>query len=879
MKNNNGKVIRDLSRGSMRKNKMRNFFAILAIVLTTILFTVTFTLTAGVLKSIESDTMRQVGTTAHAGFKDLTKEQYETLSADQQVKDCSYTAFFGVATNESLQKRSVELRYTEAKAFDWTQSTLVEGHLPQKNKEVVLDTLTLKALGVPAKIGQKVTLSWELLGKDYSDTFTLSGYYKGDSLALASEAYFSKTYVDQLLSIHTDQEWYDLNDETNGVGLIQMNAMYPNSWHIEERTKEIIKECGYGKNEIDYGINWGYMSTGLSSVDLPTTVLVIAVLLIILISGYLMIYNIFYISIVEDIRFYGLLKTIGTTGKQVKRLIYRQANILSLIGIPFGLIAGWFLGNALLPLILMQLTGDIETKISFNPLLFLFSIAFTLLTVRISCFKPGKIAAAIAPVEAVKFERIDEKRKKRRKKKQLKKQKITAAEALSGKFSYLQMARRNLKRDRKKSILVITSMSLSILLFVLIAVLSGSFSVGKYAAKMLGDTDIYLSTASMQVNGYFAAEDVDITDRLSNLTSYLDSLDLKKDTTISTLLLDDETIAVTGDAADRYQEAYDQGLIHGYDENDTFTQEQIEDTLNGEAGINLSIYGFDYDLLSKLKVVDGTLDKEQYESGNYIVLTGDKDASNEDKTFDLGDTLYQVGDKLTIEGKEYTVLAFVEIPYSLSKQSYSYNGMFAVLPKAEVETITSAQGDDAYCNAYGATFDVRGGNEEIVEDAVARYTENIDTSLVYQSKNSIVKEYDNLKKMIVLIGGALAVIIGLIALMNYINTIITGIIARKKEFAMMESIGMEKRQLLKVLYAESGAYVILAWLVASICGILLSETAIQSFCTDMTWLSYQFPVWAVIVPLPVLLLFSFIVPYFTYRSFKKESAVEALREE
>lgn len=878
MKNNNGKVIRDLSRGSMRKNKLRNFFAILAIILTTILFTVTFTLAAGVLKSIESDTMRQVGTTAHAGFKDLTKDQYDTLCADRQVKAASYNIFFANATNQELQKRSVELRYTEAKDFDWTQNILMEGHLPQKDQEVVLDTLTLKALGVPAKIGQKVTLSWEILGEAYSGTFTLSGYYKGDPLALASEAYFAKTYVDQLLSGHTEQEWKNMNDDTNGVGLIQMDAMYQNSYHIEERTKEIIKECGYGKNEIDYGINWGYMSTGLSSVDPATTVLVIAVLLIILISGYLMIYNIFYISIVEDIRFYGLLKTIGTTGQQVKRLIYRQANILSLVGIPFGLLAGWFLGNALLPLILMQLTGDIATKISFNPLLFLFSIAFTLLTVGISCFKPGKIAAAIAPVEAVKFERIDEKGRKRRKTKRIKKQKTTAKERLSGKFSYFQMARRNLKRDRKKSLLVIASMSLSILLFVLIAVLGGSFSVEKYAAKTLGDTDIYLSTASMQVNGYYTAEDVDITDRLSNLTSYLDSLDLKKDAAVSPLLLDDETIGVAGDAADRYKKAYAQGLIHAHDENDTFTQDQIEATLNGEAGINLSLYGFDYDVLSKLDVIDGTLDQEKYESGNYIVLTGDKEASDTDKTLDLGDTLYQVGDKLEIEGKTYTVMAFVEMPYSLSKKSYSYNGMFAVLPNTEVETIASARGN-AYCNVYGATIDVNSSKEETVEKAIDQYTENVDTSLVYQSKNSIVKEYDNLKKMIVLIGGALAVIIGLIALMNYINTIITGIIARKKEFAMMESIGMEKRQLLKVLYAESGSYVVLAWLIASICGILLSQTVIQSFCTNMTWLSYQFPVWAIIVPLPVLLLFSFIVPYFTYRSFKKESAVEALREE
>lgn len=877
MKNNNGKVIRDLSRGTMRKNRMRNFFAILAIVLTTVLFTVTFTLTGGVMKSIESDTMRQVGTTAHAGFKDLTEEQYETLSADKQIKDDSYSIFFATATNPELQKRSVEMRYTETKAFAWTQTKLTAGHLPETGKEVVLDTLTLKALKIPAKLGQKVTLSWEILDKKYEDTFSLCGYYEGDPLSMASETYFSKEYVDQLLSIHTEQEWYDWNDNTNGVGLIQMDAVYPNSWDIEGRTKKIIEECGYGESEIAYGINWGYLSTGLSAMDPASGILIAGVLLIILISGYLMIYNIFYISIVEDIRFYGLLKTIGTTRKQIKKLIYRQAGILSLIGIPLGLLAGWLLGNTFLPLTLSMLNGDVESQISFNPLIFLFSILFSMATIGISCRKPGKMAATISPVEAVKFERLAQNRKKRKQRRQSPKK--AAQKNASDQINYPIMAWRNLKRDGKKSGLVITSMTLTLLLFVLITVLTNSFSVGKYASSMLGNTDLYLTSATLQVNGYYGEGDVNIENRLQTFESYLDGLDLKDQATIFPMLLDMDQIAVTGDAAKRYQAAYDAGLIHGYDKNDTYTTEQIEKTLAGEAGLELSMYGFDYALLSNLNVTDGALDQKEYESGNNIILTANKDASDEDKSLDLGDTLYKVGDKLTIEGKEYTVAAFVEIPYNLSKQSYSYNGMFGILPSNEVRAIGDKQGEKGNCTVYGAAFNVADENEEVVEAAVAQYTESIDTSLVYQSKRSIVKEFNSLRKMIIVIGGALAAMIGLIAVMNYINSIITGIIARKKEFAMMESIGMEKRQLMKVLYAESGSFCILAWLISSTLGLLIAQSGIKSFCAGMTWLSYQFPVWSIIIPLPVLILLSFAVPFFTYRRFKKESVVEALREE
>ncbi|HMM06693.1 MAG TPA: FtsX-like permease family protein [Clostridiales bacterium] len=877
MKNNNTKIIGDLSRGSMRKNRMRNFFAILAIALTSVLFTVTFTLTAGVMKSIESDTMRQVGTTAHAGFKDLTKEQYEVLSGNEQIKDESYNIFFSTATNPKLQKRSVEMRYTEAKAFTWTQTKLTAGHLPETGKEVVLDTFTLEALNIPAKLGQKVTLSWEILSKEYEDTFTLCGYYSGDPLSMASEVYFSKEYVNQLLSIRTEQEWYALNNDTNGVGLIQMDAVYANSWDIEGRTKEIIKECGYRENEIDYGINWGYLSTGLSSIDPASGILIAGVLLIILISGYLMIYNIFYISIVEDIRFYGLLKTIGTTRKQIKKLIYRQANTLSLIGIPLGLLAGWLLGNTFLPLTLSMLSGDVESHISFNPLIFLFSIFFTMATIRISCRKPGKMAATISPVEAVKFERIGEKRKQKKQRRQS--HRNTVRKNASGNLNYVVMAWRNLKRDRKKSGLVITSMSLSILLFVLIATITSSFSVEKYASSMLGNTDLYLTSAAMQVNGYYGEGDTDIEDRLQTFASYLDSLGLKDETKISKLLLYEDTIAISGDAANRYKKAYDAGLIKAHDENDTYTIERIKKTLAGEAGLEISYYGFDYDILKNLTVTDGTLDKAKYESGNHIVFIKDQDDEDDNISLNLGSTLYKVGDQITIKGKTYEVMAFVEIPYTLSKQSYSFNGMFGILPREEVENIAQLQGETENCSVYGAAVNVTAKNKGIVEKAVAQYTDSIDTSLVYQSKNIITKEFDGLRKMIVIIGGALAAMIGLIAIMNYINSIITGIITRKREFAMMTSIGMEKRQLMKVLYAESGAYCILAWLISSIFGILIAQSGIKSFCSNMTWLSYQFPVWAVMVTLPVLILLSFAVPYFSYRRLRKESAVEALREE
>ncbi|MFR9251992.1 MAG: ABC transporter permease [Oscillospiraceae bacterium] len=132
-------------------------------------------------------------------------------------------------------------------------------------------------------------------------------------------------------------------------------------------------------------------------------------------TGYLIIYNIFQISVAGDIRFYGLLKTIGTTPRQLKRIIRQQALLLCLIGIPAGLLLGYGIGAVLVPVVLRstQLDAGITT-ISTSPVIFVGSVLFALLTVLLSCSKPGKMAARVSPVEATKYTDAMQTKKKQR---------------------------------------------------------------------------------------------------------------------------------------------------------------------------------------------------------------------------------------------------------------------------------------------------------------------------------------------------------------------------------------------------------------------------------------------------------------------------------
>lgn len=103
--------------------------------------------------------------------------------------------------------------------------------------------------------------------------------------------------------------------------------MLDNKFNIEEKLLKILYESGFEPNDISYGVNWAYIGNG-SSTDLSNIIPLVGLLLLIILSGYLIIYNIFYISVVKDTRFYGLLKTIGTTSKQLRKLIIKQAIIL-----------------------------------------------------------------------------------------------------------------------------------------------------------------------------------------------------------------------------------------------------------------------------------------------------------------------------------------------------------------------------------------------------------------------------------------------------------------------------------------------------------------------------------------------------------------------
>ena len=833
-RNNNKAIVNKLAMRSIKTNSMRNYFAIFAIILTTVLFTTVFTIGISMMKSIEYSTMRQVGTSSHGGFKYITTEEYEILRDHKDIKEYGITIPVSIAKNSELAKRQVEINYIDENEAKYRfMLPLIKGNMPKKENEILLDTITLDMLGLGYELGQTITLDYDINGMDYTEEFVLSGYYEGDIVGMASSACVSKDFIDKNLS-DVDQK---LSKETGSyAGVINLNVMLNNKFNIEEKLNKILHDSRFKHVEIPLAVNWAYMGSG-STLELSTIIPLAGLLLLIMSSGYLIIYNLFYISVVKDTRFYGLLKTIGTTAKQLRILIRRQAVILSVIGIPLGLILGYLLGIALLGYVMQILTIS-HTAISANPIIFIGSALFSLVTVFISCNKPAKIASKISPVEAVRYTGVVIGKKKIKKS--------------SDGAKLHKMAFSNIFRNRKKAFVVIISLSISMILLNCVYTMVAGFDMDKYLSKKAG-SDFTIGDASFYRWMFEEGNTNAVTEELCN---EIEEIPVVKG--VYKLYNKQISIPIDDKVWDKLKNSSE---IKISEYKDTY-----EDILKSKT-ILADLYGIDNPvtpLLGKY-IAEGSFDYELFKSGDYAIAVR--------KSWDI--QLYNVGDKITLPSeagnKEYTIMAVAE-----SLPLYVYSGKTIVgavnlyVPSEEYFKYTDKN------SIMTALFDVEDGYIQSVEEFIKNKIKEIPT-LDYRSKAVYEQEYNDMIATFNVVGYTLSFIIGFIGVLNFINVIITSIISRRQEFATIQSIGMTSKQIKKLLIFEGLYYALITFAVILSLGLPITYFGVKSFAGQMSFFSYHFTLLPIIICMPVLIIIAAIVPVLGFADIKNTSIVERLR--
>jgi len=358
--NNNGPVLKLLAKRSLKAQK--NTIAVLAIVLATLLFTSLFTIAISLQTAMQESNMRTIGTSAHAGIKRLSWEEYELLSTDTGIRDIGYSVIIGNAVGDSFHKTPTELRYGDDAYAKLTFNFPDTGRLPEQKNEIATSRIVLAAMGLPDEIGTQIELTFVTDADSFTDTFTLCGIWDGDAVAYRQTMLLSEEYTEQVAPVIHGQT--DGSTPPVGTGYIDAVMMMPTEWNIKKQVSEVTSQFGLDER---VSINDAY---GTATISLSSILPLVAGVGVIFIAGYLLIYNVFYISIAQDIRFYGMLKTLGTTARQIRKIVYKKAARLSLVGIPLGLLLGWPIGRLLLPVIVDMLTDDIRVVTTVNPVIF-----------------------------------------------------------------------------------------------------------------------------------------------------------------------------------------------------------------------------------------------------------------------------------------------------------------------------------------------------------------------------------------------------------------------------------------------------------------------------------------------------------------------------
>ena len=335
MKVSNRKCIRRLSWKSLGAARTRNTVAVLAIALTTILFTSLFTIAASINYSFQQQNFRQAGGDGHGTIKDISLEQVELFRTDPLIQTSGARMMLGMPTDQPFNKAHVEVSYLEPQWASHYFCDPVEGALPEEGTDQAgTDSRVLSLLGIEPEIGARFTLSFYLdINTDHpvpvERTFTLSGWWEYDSAVVASHVLVPLSAAQEIAGQSSGGA-----DTMTGVWSLDV-MLKSGASHIREDMRQILQNQGYQNdqagedNYLKIGVNWGYTGAQLANSMDPTTLAAIFVLLLLIIlTGYLIIYNIFQISVTNDIRFYGLLKTIGTTGRQIRRMIRQQAMLL-----------------------------------------------------------------------------------------------------------------------------------------------------------------------------------------------------------------------------------------------------------------------------------------------------------------------------------------------------------------------------------------------------------------------------------------------------------------------------------------------------------------------------------------------------------------------
>ncbi len=809
MRNNNAAVIRKIIRRALAADKKRNFFVAAAIALTTLLLTSSFSIGISFLKSMQLQKVRFAASKVHATISSPTDEQLE------QLKKLSYVQHVGVGTwvadvdgDAGIRQISlIHIDDTQWKYFNSPAFSDIVGKLPQQEDEIMLSRWALKLLGItepeldmPLELSYQTALHYEPEQEITSDTrvFTLSGWF-------TTYYYIHSGGLDYALVSK------DLADAC-GKTAAQMgtaNLLFKDSRNIAESMRRLEADIPLMSHQ-RLDASPAYILDSQTLIN--TAIALVALAAFFVLTGCLLIYNVLSLSISRDIRFYGLMKTIGATPRQTRRLVMGQVFSLCAIGIPAGLLLAAGFSYSIIPAIMAASNMPAGNVVSFSPLVYGGAIACALLTAWLGARRPAQVAARIAPVEAVKYAKGSDIRLRAR----------------PG-----SMALRNILREGKRAFWVFCSLFLGMTVFLVVTAFVMSINTDRYAEEML-PCDVLLQNQAT----VYHIEDPVISDALLDTVASLPGV---KHMSVLT-------------------SAY-AGKVNSLDANGAALAIDIN------SGYMTEIWGVNRDAIEAYsQQLAQPLDVDAFMRGEFALASAPLPALYADvHTLHANDILMARSANTSV-----TIPLGGFMPQGVLTDRYSEG--FELFVSADY--LKSITGVSEVQQVRLTVDDSQEKETSLLLREILEGTSGIGMQSRYEIKQTM---RDNITLMYVL-GSGVALVLGLIGVLNFVNIMSMGVLARKRELAILESVGMTHKQVRRMLLLEGLGYAAISLALVMLLGNLAVWGLFSLLDGAWEYIVPRYPALPMAGMAAIIVLICSATPLRVYHLASKATLVERLRE-
>lgn len=807
---------------NMRHYKSKNILIGIAIILTTLLLFVIPSIGKDMVE-VNFAVINKIYPTWHALYRNVDESTVMKLAAHHDVKTYGLRSDAGYM---NLEDATVSMMYMDRTGMELYKVKLKEGQLPQKENDIVVSKGILEALGQNGKIGDTITVPYQILkddGLDYTKEkdFRICGFLADNESSKEQKQYTSLVSEAFLKAeIPVEQVKYRF--------LLQVNGQKGNTTaDYTETIQNIARQ--FGISEDDMNINKEYLAANY--VDPATIPVIVGIMLIVVLAGIITIYSVYYVSMNQRVREFGKLKAIGATKRQLRQIVLREGMGVALFAIPIGLL----IGTVAVKVVLLQFVehakdsnvliteaykvvakGEVQLYYWW---IYLLAIAVTLCTVYLSLMKPMRMAAKVSEIEAMRYQGGSKRQKSSRKGYQF--------------LNVGRLTKRNLAENKKKSTITIVSMAVTGIFVMMVAtVLSCANPMESAKSSIVGQYEIspIVESGNKEHPEYEWAEVQKNNPLNEGLKQQIEELDGVERVDVFTAL------KVSGGP---FEEKIGTEFINGVPE------EYAEELKKG--------------------ITEGNVTYEELKSGDKVIL--DRALLHWYPDIKVGDKLkLNIHDGDNTFQKEIEVAAIGEYGTGLT----NYNCLIMAKEGAEKLTI----------NNSSSYFQVIADKDydEALEASLQAIVDGSGRLQMRTWKN----EYDTWENAIQMTRGAcyaFIIILAAISIMNLINTMINSVHVRKKELGMMQAIGMSDRQLMKMLQLEGIFYtvgtLIISIGVGSLAGYPLFLYAKRTGMFDIS--TYHYPVTAAIIIILTLFVIQMLLAIFIAKSVRKDSLIERIR--